>query len=296
MSEKQGKMMTFESMLNGGRELLEANLVPEADLNAWYLLQSCMGKKDFSFRRSDYFLKKNESVPEAVHKLFQERIDLRIQRIPLEYITGYTEFMGLVIYVNQATLIPRQDTEVLVEKVLPMCQAKDLLDLCSGSGCIGISLGVLGNPRNVTFSDISEEAMQIARENVERIREEEQSTGLQGANFIVGNLFENIQESFDIIVSNPPYIASLEIEKLMPEVREREPMSALDGGEDGLDFYRQIVKEAGSYLNPDGILCFEIGFDQGEAVSRLMKQYGYIEIEVIKDLAGLDRVVFGKKG
>ena len=209
----------------------------------------------------------------------RDMLALRKTRIPLEYITHETEFMGLVFYVDEHVLIPRQDTEILVEEVLAYSAGKDILDLCTGSGCIGISLAVLGNCH-------SEEALQIARMNA--LDNKAQVIAVQS------NLFDRISGTFDIIVSNPPYIPSKEILTLMPEVRDHEPRIALDGEMDGLSFYKTIIRESGSFLRERGMLVFEIGCDQAEDVSALMEQAGFQRIEIKRDLAGLNRVVRGE--
>ncbi len=284
--------MTLEQLLSVGTERLQGNNVPEPELSAWYLLQAVLSDGGASFGRSDYFLRRGDEAALEVEEKYCFFLERRGQRIPLEYIIGYTEFMGLRFSVNENVLIPRQDTEVLVEHVLPRCAGGKVLDLCTGSGCIGLSIGVLGKPASVMLSDVSEGACQIAQENMQQLREKE---GLETpVEIVCGDLWEPVTGTFDVIVSNPPYIESEVIPTLMPEVQSHEPMSALDGGEDGLDFYRQIVTGAVEYLNPGGMLCFEIGYDQGESVAALMKENGFQDVEIKKDLAGLDRVVAGR--
>ena len=219
----------------------------------------------------------------------------RKQHVPLQHITGEQDFMGLTYIVNRNVLIPRQDTEVLVEEVMRhLHDGMRILDMCTGSGCILLSLLRYSNDCTGVGVDISKEALRVAVQNTARILGaqaiEQGKVTLQQ-----GNLFDglNPEDKFDIIVSNPPYIKTSVIERLMPEVRDYEPHLALDGQEDGLFFYRQIIAQAGRFLMGGGMLFFEIGYDQGECVSRLMEEAGYIDIEVIKDFAGLDRVVFG---
>ena len=194
--------------------------------------------------------------------------------------------MGLDFHVNEHVLIPRQDTECLVEQVLPYVDGKRVLDVCTGSGCIAIAIAKLGKPFIVHGVDISEEALAVARQNADRLAEKQ-------AVFIQSDLFEKVEGSFDLVVSNPPYIRSQEIAGLMPEVREHEPHLALAGKDDGLHFYREIIKGAMLHLKRGGQLFFEIGYDQGEAVQALLAANGYTEIAVVKDYAGLDRVVYG---
>jgi release factor glutamine methyltransferase len=194
--------------------------------------------------------------------------------------------MGLNFKVSNEVLIPRQDTEILVQEVLKASNGKTVLDMCTGSGCIIISLDKLGNIKSGTGVDISVSALKIANENNTRLEANVQ--------FMQSNLFEQVQGKYDIIVSNPPYIPTSDIETLMEEVKDHEPSIALDGKEDGLYFYRRILSEVADYINPGGFIFFEIGCDQGVAVSLLLKEKGFRDIRIIKDLAGLDRVVTGR--
>jgi release factor glutamine methyltransferase len=236
--------------------------------------------------RSYFLIHQQDELNQEQELLYKEFIETRGRHIPLQHITQEQEFMGLNFKVNENVLIPRQDTEILVEEVL--ARLKDnmsVLDMCTGSGCIIISLKNGKNSIKASAADISTKALEVARENA-RLNDVE-------INFVQSNLFENIEGKFNIIVSNPPYIPTKVIDGLMEEVRVHEPMIALDGMEDGLYFYREIIKNSLKYLNQGGSLCFEIGYDQGEAVSSMMKETGFINIKVIKDLAGLDRVVIG---
>ena len=218
-------------------------------------------------------------------------VSRRKQRIPLQHLTGEQEFYGYPFYVNEHVLIPRQDTEVLVEEALKRKrEGMKVLDLCTGSGCILLS--ILKNLKQGTGVgiDISEQALEVARRNAKRL-------GLEAATtFVLSDLFEKAQGPYDMIVSNPPYIETEEIAQLMPEVRDHEPRLALDGMSDGLYYYRSIVSQCRDYLKEDGALLFEIGAGQGAAVSELLKEAGFMSVQVIKDLAGLDRVVAGKAG
>ena len=215
------------------------------------------------------------------------------------------ENMGLEFMVNEAVLIPRQDTEILVEEALKnLHDGMRILDLCTGSGCILISLLYYSNQCSGVGIDISGEALRVARENAERLLDgrkvlkeiDGQVAEVFPADFLKSDLTEAAEGDFDMIVSNPPYIESKVIETLMPEVREHEPMLALDGSEDGLLFYRRIVGESRQVLKPGGMLLFEIGYNQGAAVKKLMEDAGYLEVQVVKDYAGLDRVVTGVLG
>lgn len=285
--------MTLEELLQNGVKELEEVGVPEVELNAWYLLQACFKNKGIDFRRGDYFLRKDEEVELFVEDCFSRYIKKRKQRIPLEYITGHTEFMGLPFYVDKNVLVPRVDTETVVEYIVPHCRKKRVLDLCTGSGCIGLSIGVLGKPAQIVLSDISEDVLQVTLANMMRFREDIIYDLDMEVSLACGDLFEAVSGTFDVIVSNPPYIESGVISSLMPEVSRYEPAVALDGGADGLDFYRRIVKDAPEYLSENGILCFEIGCNQGKSVSSLMKERGFTNVRVKKDITGNDRVVSG---
>ena len=218
---------------------------------------------------------------------FEEAMQKIKQGIPIQYITNKQEFMGSCFYINENVLIPQPDTEILVEEVLQLVNGKEtrILDLCCGSGCIGISLKNFLKKATVHLSDISPKAMEVAKKNAILL-----NTDVQ---IITSNLFENIQETYDIIVSNPPYIETSTIPTLSQEV-QNEPHIALDGGKDGLTFYRKIIQEAPYYLTKNGYLCLEIGFHQKKAVTQLL-QKNFENVITKQDLAGNDRVVIAKK-
>ncbi len=272
--------MTWEEVLAEGTSVLEQAQVPEAKLSAWYLFSHCFGMD-----RAQYFLNGDKPVEKAKLSVYRDMVRKRAHRIPLEYIIRETEFMGLSFYVDPHVLIPRQDTECLVEEVMRISTGKDVLDMCTGSGCIGISLAALGECGSVTLSDVSSEVLDIARENAKRNKVE--------VDIKQSDLFASIEDRYDIIVSNPPYIPSGEIDELMPEVKDHEPHLALDGREDGLYFYSCIITESRRFLRQGGWLFFEIGCDQGEAVKRMMIEHGYTHVTINKDLADLDRIVSG---
>ena len=229
-------------------------------------------------------------APEAEEK-YLNWIRQRAEHIPLQQLTGEQDFMGLTFSVNEHVLIPRQDTEILVEEVLKeLHDGMRVLDMCTGSGCILLSLLHYSNDCEGLGVDLSAEALEVAGRNVLKVLTPEKA---EHAHFLQSDLFEKVEGKFEIIVSNPPYIASAEVEKLMPEVRDHEPRMALDGTEDGLHFYRRIIEEAGKHLVSSGMLFLEIGYDQGQAVSELMRTEGYCEVQVVQDYAGLDRVVLG---
>ncbi len=273
--------MTFREAFAHGEEQLNTAGILDARNDAWLLL-TFVCKIDRTF----YYSHMDEEMPKAQFAEYENVLGKRAEHIPLQYITGEQDFMGLPFHVNEAVLIPRQDTETLVEEALKVIRpGMKVLDMCTGSGCILIS--ILKNVIDVEgFGyDISKQAINVAKENAK----------LNGviATFEKSDLFDSVVDTFDVIVSNPPYIPTDVIAGLMPEVALYEPFNALDGKEDGLHFYRKIVKESKEYLNPEGMLLFEIGHDQGEAVSGLMTEAGFKDVKVVKDLAGNDRVVIG---
>ena len=276
--------MTWQEALKAAEAELAENGVEEAGQDAWILLEE-YGKID----RTHYFLMQKEEIPEEIRIIYQEAVKKRADRIPVQQITGKQEFCGLEFRVNEHVLIPRQDTECLVEEVLKKMRPEGkVLDVCTGSGCIIISVKKLYKSACHCFAtDVSEEALKVAETNAKRLNAD--------VTFWQGDLFESVEGTFDCIVSNPPYIESAVIAGLMPEVRDHEPLLALDGKEDGLFFYRKIIKEAKEYLQPQGWLLFEIGYLQGEAVKELLTEQGYQNITVKKDLAGMDRIVLGQR-
>ena len=217
---------------------------------------------------------------------FIEYIKRRVSGEPYAYIVGHKEFMKLDFIVNENVLIPREDTEILVLEAIKH-KKQNILDLCTGSGCIAISLAKYIENSKVDAVDISSKALEVARENAAK--------NCVQIGFIESNLFENVNKRYDMIVSNPPYIRTDIIEKLQDEVK-KEPYIALDGGTTGLDFYEKILSEAKKYLNEDGVILFEIGYDQGKSVTKLMEKYNYKNIKVIKDLSDNDRVLFAERG
>lgn len=270
-----------EAAAFGSRILTEAGVM-DPELDAWYLLQMIC-----KIERSYYYAHGDEAVSEDRMREYEIALRKRAERIPLQYILGEQEFMGLKFKVNSGVLIPRQDTETLAEEAIRLVQpGMQVLDLCTGSGCVLISILKNVPEAEGVGSDISKQALLVAKENA-RYHEVD-------AEWVQSDLLNHVTGTYDVIVSNPPYIPTAVIATLMPEVRDFEPVEALDGREDGLHFYRRIVAQAGDYLKPEGWLCMEIGHDQGEAVSRLMREAGFRQVEIVKDLAGNDRVVRGK--
>ena len=350
----------WADVLNYGKKILKNAGIVEADLDAWYLFE-----QSFGISRAQYFLCARENIVgstaqkmtaqeqtgnslesknalDCVELWLKEKLSAyenalkkRVARIPLQQIIGQQEFMGLSFFVNEHVLIPRQDTETLVELVLQEQKDKDIsiLDMCTGSGCIAVSLKKLGGYAHVEGADISEESLKVAKRNSEEILEnndvnndavssrteqiqnctnltnnqnkqdnseermvsEVRRVSQTGVTFRHSDMFSSFRETeqFNVIVSNPPYIPSAVIEELEPEVRDHEPRGALDGTADGLYFYRILAEECAKHLTPGGHVYFEIGYDQGAAVKELLDIHGFKDTRVIQDLAGKDRVVCG---
>lgn len=282
------KAITYKELLEHGKNQLKQGKIQEYQLDAWLLLEHV-----FQVSKTWYFVHETEIVDVEKAEQYEALIQRRKNHVPLQQITEEGYFYGVKFYVNQHVLIPRQDTEILVEEVLKLCGSLwkqeenhlQILDLCTGSGCILLSLLANLKQAEGTGVDLSLEALEVAKRNARELE--------IPAKWLHSDLFEQVDRSYDVIVSNPPYIRTSVIEDLMEEVRLHEPRMALDGKEDGLYFYRKIIREAEGYLKPGGILAFEIGYDQGEAVSGLMKNQGYEQIQVVQDLAGLDRCVTG---
>ncbi len=271
-------MSTYKDLLYTARKILMEKEITDADLDAWYLLSNVFGMS-----RTDYLLKENKNAAEEDALVYLQLIQRRTEHVPLQYIIGSQEFMGLEFFVTPHVLIPRQDTELLVEEVLKISDGKTVLDMCTGSGCIIISIAKLVKLKKAVGVDISDDALELAVRNADH-----QEVRVE---FIRSNLFERVEGYYDVIVSNPPYIPTKVINTLMPEVKEHEPLLALDGREDGLFFYRRITADLKKHLCSKGSILFEIGHDQGEAVSRILEEEGFKDIMIKKDLSGLDRIV-----
>ncbi|WP_312710854.1 peptide chain release factor N(5)-glutamine methyltransferase [Proteiniclasticum ruminis] len=272
-----------EALREGAARISKASCTPVLD--ARVLLKYVLKKEDtYLFVHGDERISKEE---QDLYELFLQK---REQGMPVAYIIGSKEFMGLEFKVNEHTLIPRPDTEIAVMEALEAIRShgyKKVLDLCCGSGAIGLSIAASFEFTNVTLSDINKEALDVANENAVRL-------GLkQRVQFVLSDLFSNIEEPFDLIVSNPPYISGEDMEKLDKTVREYEPHLALYGGDSGLDFYRSITQQAPRYLRENGMLIFEIGYDQSSEVEKMMKEYGFKNVHTVKDFSGLSRVVSG---
>ena len=273
--------MTFREALEKGEKVLSREGIVDAKNDAWLLLAMVC-----KINRTYYYVHMDEELTVEQTSEYESVLRKRAEHIPLQYITGEQEFMGLTFKVSPAVLIPRQDTETLVEEALKVVKpGMKVMDMCTGSGCVLIS--ILKNVVGIEGHgfDISKQALIVAKENAK----------LNGvvASFERSDLFEMVTDTYDVIVSNPPYIPTAVIDGLQPEVAQFEPFQALDGKEDGLFFYRKLVKDCRRYLKENGKILFEIGHDQGQAVSEMLIYAGFSDVKVVKDLAGNDRVVVG---
>ncbi len=285
--------MQYQEIYRQGISDLKKAGVKEAELDARLLLEEVCDTD-----RTALYAHGERELTVGQEERYLEMIRRRAERIPLQQIIGRTEFMGLTFLVNKDVLCPRQDTEILVEEVLKyLHDGTRILDIGTGSGCILLSLLYYSNYCRGVGADISEKALRVAGDNAAAVFRSQPGCAEElfgeKAVFVKSDLFENIEGQFEIIVSNPPYIRRAEIENLMPEVRDHDPYAALDGGEDGLFFYRKITEGAREHLSGGGMLFYEIGYDQGEVVRRIMEDNGFRDIEIVKDFSGLDRVVFG---
>lgn len=274
--------MKYRELYEYGEMTLSGAGIAEAQLDARLLLEHVCGTN-----RNDMLVHGDRDIADCEKECYVTYIERRKAHEPLQHITGEQDFMGLTFQVNEHVLIPRQDTEILVEEVMRyLHDGMSILDMCTGSGCILLSLLHYSNDCSGVGADISETALEIAQKNKEELQ-------IQGAEFVKSDLFEAISGKYDLIVSNPPYIPTEVIPTLMEEVRSHEPVGALDGRKDGLFFYRKIIEQASVFLTRGGILFFEIGCEQAESVKAMLETAGYKEINVVKDYAGLDRVVYG---
>lgn len=281
-------MTIKEILIQYSKELENISDTPRLDVEM--LLKKALGDVDSMYIR----MYLDKQLTEEQEKYFLEMIKERLNERPIAYIIGNREFMGLDFFVQEGVLIPRPDTETLVEEIINICNNRtglNILDIGTGSGAITISLAKYLDKSHVISADISDIALEIASKNAISNNVDER------IDFIKSDVFSNVpkEEKFDLIVSNPPYIRKSDIDGLDRQVKDFEPYNALEGGEDGLDFYRQITKESIDYLKQGGILAYEVGHDQAEDVSEIMKSYGYTKIYKKKDIQGIDRVVIGFK-
>ena len=270
-----------------GTAYLQEHNIENAAYDSFALFASITGMS-----RTDYFMKTDEVLSDEILCEYEKCIRLRAEHIPLQHIIGKAYFYGREFQVNQNVLIPRPDTEILVEQTLQILKEENsVLDMCTGSGCIILTLALENKLKKAIGVDLSLDALEVAKKNYNQLQAE-------NVDFIQSDLFTELNgvydHAFDLIVSNPPYIRSDVIPTLSEEVRLHDPMLALDGFDDGLYFYRKITEAAPAYLKKGGWLMYEIGYDQGKDVSEMMKISGFEDISVIQDLAGLDRVVRGR--
>lgn len=273
--------MKYKELYEFGCLELKAADISDYKLDARLLLEYVLGTS-----YNDLFTKADMEVSKDSEEEYRKFINKRASHVPLQHLTKSQGFMGLDFLVTGDVLVPRADTETLVEEVLKDTHdGMRILDMCTGSGCILLSLLHYSNDCEGVGADVSPKALEVAKENAKRL-------GIE-ASFVESDLFSNVEGKFDILVSNPPYIRTAEIQELMPEVRDYDPFIALDGHESGLYFYEKIIDAAGAYLNRGALLAFEIGNDQGGDVSKLMTEAGYKEVTVVNDLCGNPRVVKG---
>ena len=288
-------MRTYKELLEEGYQILNSAGIEEARLDAWLLLEFAA-----DIKRAWYYAHMDETAETAVAEQYRQLCEKRAQHIPLQHLTGQAYFMGYEFYVDDRVLVPRQDTETLVEEAISHLRelpAPKILDMCTGSGCILLSLLMELPQASGTGVDVSADALEVAKENTRRLGLEKRAELIQSDLFSADYFEKNSRKKcmeYDMLISNPPYIRTADIDGLMDEVRLHDPRLALDGKADGLYFYEKITEQAGKYLKPGGWLIYEIGCDQGKDVAEIMKKKGFIQIEVKKDLAGLDRIVEGR--
>lgn len=283
--------MTLQKLLVEGIRRLKDAGIREAELDARYLLMEA-----FEISSGEFLLKRDSEADER-QETYWNMLEKRCARVPLQYIISSQMFMGLEFFVDERVLIPRQDTEDLVELILKEHPKKErkILDMCTGSGCIAVSLARLGDYEHVTGVDISRGALDVMIGNAQKLGVGTRTRGIRSDLFEQAEaILKSVSGGYDIIVSNPPYIPTRIIADLQPEVKDYEPILALDGTDDGLYFYRALTKESKRFLKTGGHIYLEIGYDQGAAVSGLLAAAGYVDIEVLKDTPGLDRIVKAK--
>lgn len=284
---------TLRDAVNYGKQFLEDFGIENAQYDATELLLLVMG-----ISRTQYLINSMDKIDSGKLAEYAELINKRAEHIPLQHITGIVNFYGREYKVNANVLIPRQDTEILVEEVMKLTNSESrVLDMCTGSGCIIISLAASGHTseNGAVAIDISDDALKVADYN-KKYNNADYIKLIKSDMFSSSECeqYKNEDNRFDVIVSNPPYIPTKDIDELSEEVRLHDPVLALDGDADGLKFYKAITKQSVNYLKENGYLCYEIGYNQAEDVRNIMEQCGYSGIKVIKDLAGLDRVVIGR--
>ncbi len=296
--------MTYKELLRQGKEELQTEGIEDADTDARLLLEylTGMSRQDLLIHGDEEAEGKTDTT-ESVYEKYKALLSERASHKPVQYITGMADFMGLQFHVDENVLIPRFDTEFLVEEMMrEIGDGSSVLDMCTGSGCIILSLMRYKNDIDGAGADISRAALEIAKKNEELIFDTQTvksqnnislhnyASKHKPVNWILTDMFENITGKYDYIVSNPPYIQSEVIPTLMPEVKDHEPHIALDGDTDGMKYYRIIAREAVKHLNPHGKLFLEIGYDEAKAITAILSENGYKNIKTLKDYSGNDRV------
>lgn len=288
MDEVRNKdvVRTLKNVIKAGETILQQKDIENASYDSFILMSDLL-----NIDKSYYYLHQDNAVTEAVYEEYMNHIEKRANHVPLQHIIGYTEFWKYRFYVNEHVLVPRQDTEILVEEAIKKVTPHSrILDMCTGSGCILISIALETDVTEGIGVDISKEALDVAEMNKKSLKADK-------VKFIKSNLFEELSKDslFDLIISNPPYIRTQVIGELAEEVKNHDPFIALDGHEDGLFFYQEITRQSEEFLKIGGWLMYEIGFDQSEDVKNIMLSCGFENIQIVKDLTGLDRVVVGQK-
>lgn len=284
--------MKKNDCIKNGKKILEEAGIPNAEISARMLMESVIGEDKLS------------EIDGVKLARYNKLVDMRAKHVPLDKLIGYTDFMNAKILFSKSVMTPRQETEFLAERIIKDIRSKNhrvseypvsVLDLCTGSGCLGISIA-MSVSCNMTMSDISPRAIAVAKKNlkINNTLFREKKLPPVFANFIVSDLFKKVPYTYDIIVCNPPYIRSTDLKKLEIEVRDFDPILALDGGKDGLKFYKEIIAQIDKHLNVGGTLYFEVGYDQAEQVSKYLEKK-FDDIQIVKDLAGIDRFVIAKK-
>lgn len=281
--------MNIKELIEYGKNVLKDNNIEDYSIIAKILTKHILELDD-----TGIIVNEEKEISEEEKIAYFLKLDELIEGKPIQYITNTQEFYGSSFYVNESVLIPQPDTEILVEETIKIIKEnnfKNILDICTGSGCIGISIAKSIQDVNIIMTDISEDALDVTKINANRVL-----GNLSNIRIISSNMFEEIEEEVDVIVSNPPYIKAEDLKKLPKDV-QNEPDLALDGGEDGLDFYRILIEESHKYLSDNGYLCLEIGYNQRNEVIELLNNNGnYKNIYVKKDLSRNDRIIIAQRG
>lgn len=285
----KAEQITLADAIRKGKALLQENGIDNADIDSFELMADLTGMD-----RTYYYMHGQEILDQSLYENFIKNVKRRAAHVPLQHILGKAFFYGYEFKVNENVLVPRPDTEILVEQALRVIDENStVIDMCTGSGCILITLALQKQIHKGIGVDISKKALEVAEFNCRNLK-------ASNIEFIQGDLFEtfdnvNMSQALDLIVSNPPYIPTGVIDTLSDEVRLHDPYIALDGKADGLYFYEKITQDAKKYLKRGGWLMYEIGYDQADQVTEILRKEHFTQITTVKDLAGLDRVVKARK-